>query len=74
MKGLLMGTALFLADQVEIQHKNKEKVQECVDRYFDAAKYPRKLKKKIRKRANKDYQFWTAIGEWHNNLLPLGNE
>ena len=40
---------------------NKRKIQEAVDKYWDACKYPRKKKKKMRKEAQRDYNFWVSI-------------
>lgn len=53
------------AEIEEAGEANKRKIQEAVDKYWDARKYPRKKKKKIRKEAQKDYDFWVSIGKWH---------
>ena len=49
----------------EANKANKHKIQEAVDKYWDACKYPRKKKKKIRTEALKEYEFWINIDKWY---------
>lgn len=49
----------------EANKANKRKIQEAVDKYWDACKYPRKKKKKMRKEAQKEYDFWVSIDKWY---------
>ncbi len=58
-------------DFLDIQDKNKEKIQECIDKYIGARKLPRKLKKKVKKQAERDYNFWKAIDKWHSDLFKI---
>lgn len=44
---------------------NKQKIQEAEKKYWDACKYPRKKKKKMRKEALRDYSFWVSIDKWY---------
>ena len=39
----------------------EEKAEKARQLYWDACKYPRKKKKKIRKIAKLDYQFYTSL-------------
>lgn len=59
----------ILYEQALIKEKNKEKVQQAKDKYWEACKLPRKLKKKERKIALVDYNFWLSLGEFHNNMF-----
>ena len=52
----------------DIKAKNKEKIDECYKKYFEALKYPRKKKKKLKNEALKDYNFWTALDKWHDGF------
>lgn len=61
----------FMLSQEVIAFKNEEKVQECIDKYWNAMKLPRKLKKKVRKEAKRDYSFWKSLGKYHNSLFNL---
>ena len=70
MKNVLigsLGSVLMMAiSEMEQAHEaNKQKIQEAVDKYWDACKYPRKKKKKMRKEALRDYNFWVSIDKWH---------
>ncbi len=53
------------AEMEEVNKANKRKIQEAVDKYWDACKYPRKKKKKMRKEAQRDYNFWVSIDKWY---------
>lgn len=59
--------AKILAEQALIQIHNEEKIQQAIDKYWDACKYPRKIKKRMRKEATKDYNFWMSLKEFYNN-------
>lgn len=60
-----------LAELALIQIENERKIQECIDKYWNACKYPRKIKKKMRKEANKDYKFWISLNNLHKSYLNL---
>jgi hypothetical protein len=49
----------------EANNANKRQIQEAVDNYWYAWKYPRKKKKKMRKEAQKEYSFWVSIDKWY---------
>ncbi len=51
--------------------KNAEKQQECVDKYIQAKNLPRKQKKKVRKYAQKDYNFWLNLDAWQKNTFGI---
>ena len=53
------------AEIEEANKANKSKIKEAVDKYWDACKYPRKKKKKIRMEALKEYEFWVNIDKWY---------
>jgi hypothetical protein len=53
------------AEMEEANKANKRKIQEAVDKYWDACKYPRKKKKKMRKEAQREYSFWVSIDKWY---------
>ena len=69
MSKMLNIFANLLVEQSVISLKNGEKVQECIDKYWDAVILPRKLKKKVRKQANEDYNFWCSIRDYHNAMF-----
>lgn len=47
----------FLAEQEKMNEEFKRRAELNIKEYWDACKYPRKLKKKIRKQAEEDYHF-----------------
>jgi hypothetical protein len=53
------------AELEQSNNANKRKIQEAVDKYWEACKYPRKKKKRIRKEAQKEYSFWVSIDKWY---------
>lgn len=59
----------ILAQSIDIEYENQKKIQECIDRWYAARKLPRKLKKKEKQKAEKDYNFWMAINKWHLNMF-----
>lgn len=61
----------FLNDQEIIKEKNKQKQQEAIDMWHAAKKFPRKTKKKMRKVANYDYNFWVAMGNYHDSFFSI---
>jgi len=67
MFGAYFGSMLMqVSDEMEEANKaNKRKIQEAVDKYWEACKYPRKKKKKMRKEAQRDYNFWVSIDKWY---------
>ena len=67
MFGAYFGSMLMqVSDEMEEANKaNKRKIQEAVDKYWEACKYPRKKKKKMRKEAQRDYSFWVSIDKWY---------
>jgi hypothetical protein len=67
MFGAYFGSMLMqVSDEMEKANKaNKRKIQEAVDKYWEACKYPRKKKKKMRKEAQRDYSFWVSIDKWY---------
>ena len=57
---------MYVSTEMEEANKaNKRKIQEAVYKYWDACKYPRKKKKKMRKEAQKEYDFWVSIDKWY---------
>ncbi len=64
--GLLKSMLMQVSDEMEEANKaNKRKIQEAVDKYWEACKYPRKKKKKMRKEAQREYSFWVSIDKWY---------
>jgi hypothetical protein len=57
--------SMLMEAMEEANKANKRKIQEAVDKYWDACKYPRKKKKKMRKEAQKEYSFWVSIDKWY---------
>lgn len=52
--GYFCSMLMQVIDEMEEANKaNKRKMQEAVDKYWEACKYPRKKKKKMRKEAQK---------------------
>lgn len=45
----------------DIRDLNKFMMKDCADRYWDACKYPRKKKKKLRKDAQAEYAVWRLL-------------
>jgi len=65
-KGFLNSMLMQASNEMEEANKaNKRKIQEAVDKYWGACKYPRKKKKKMRKEAQRDYSFWVNIDKWY---------
>jgi hypothetical protein len=64
--GFFKSMLMQVSDEMEEANKaNKRKIQEAVDKYWEACKYPRKKKKKMRKEAQREYSFWVSIDKWH---------
>lgn len=61
----------FLNEQSVIKEKNLEKQQDAINRWHEAKKFPRKKKKKMRKEANYDYNFWIAMGNYHDSFFSI---
>lgn len=59
----------FIQEQENIQKLNKEKLAEIKLQWQNAINLPRKSKKKIRKRCEKEYFFWHNLGKYHKNLF-----
>lgn len=55
----MIGEALMTMGIIESM--NEQKVQEAIDLYWEACKYPRKKKKAMRKKAQADYSFWKSM-------------
>ncbi|MCB1711798.1 MAG: hypothetical protein KDH96_04740 [Candidatus Riesia sp.] len=53
----------------DIRGKNKEKIEEARKLYWDACKYPRKKKKALRKKAIKDFVFFSSLEETLDNMF-----
>ena len=49
--------------------ENKQKIDAAIKRYWDAAQLPRKQKKRERKLANQDYQFWKGLQRWDEEFM-----
>ena len=48
----------------DCRDSNQEKIDAAIEKYWDACKYPRKIKKKkMRKEAQKEYNFWVSLQE-----------
>ena len=60
----LLGSVLTLTNQF----KDLD-VEQAREKYFGAASYPRKTKKRIKKEALADFNFWNSIDNWHNEFL-----
>lgn len=56
---VMLGEALITMGMMESM--NEQKVQEAIDLYWEACKYPRKKKKAMRKKAQADYSFWKSM-------------
>ena len=64
--GLFASMLMQVSKEMEEADKaNKRKIQEAVDKYWEACKYPRKKKKQMRKEAQREYSFWVSIDKWH---------
>ena len=50
----------------DCRDSNQEKIDAAIQKYWDACKYPRKTKKKMRKEAQKEYIFWVSLQETLN--------
>ena len=59
----------FVATNAIIQLENEKEINKALDKYWDACKYPRKVKKRMRKEAQKDYNFWTSLQETHKSFM-----
>lgn len=53
----------FDSQQEEMCAEFKSRANKAAEKYWDACKYPRKKKKKIRKEARVDYYFYMSISE-----------
>lgn len=47
----------FVTTQAEVQKSFEKRREEARKKYWDACKYPRKKKKRIRKEAKEEYNF-----------------
>jgi hypothetical protein len=66
LEGLFSSILMQVSNEMEGANKaNKRKIQEAVDKYWDACKYPRKKKKQMRKEAQREYSFWVSIDKWY---------
>ena len=48
----------------DLSVRNKKKQQEAIDLYNLSKQYPRKIKKQMKIKAQKDYNFWIAIDNY----------
>lgn len=69
-KSMLMQVS---AEMEEANQANKRKIQEAIDKHWEACKYPRKKKKKMRKEAQKEYSFWVSIDKWYEKEFKFLN-
>lgn len=61
-------TALF--NQMRfLREETDRKIEKVKQRYKDAAKFPRKKKKKIRKKCQSDYEFFMLMKKWDESIL-----
>lgn len=66
LRGSIGAMLIQVINEMEEANKaNKRKIQEAVDKYWEACKYPRKKKKQMRKEAQREYSFWVSIDKWH---------
>ena len=61
----------FQEDLDEMKQKNKEKQREAIDLYNLAKQMPRKKKKQMKIKAEKEYNFWKSLEIWQNSTFPL---
>lgn len=54
----------FLITMQDNNKKTQEKIDEAIKLYHLAKTYPRKKKKKLKKRALEEYNFWKSIEKW----------
>ena len=58
----------FISEQKSISKMNQAKIDAAISLWHKAKSYPRKKKKAARIKANADYSFWKAIGNWHSEF------
>jgi len=46
--------------------QTQKRIQEAIDLYVLARKYPKKKKKQLKKKALADYNFWKSVEKWDN--------
>lgn len=59
-----IGEALMIMGMMESmgeQRIGEQRIQEAIDLYWEACKYPRKKKKAMRKKAQADYSFYKSL-------------
>jgi hypothetical protein len=61
--GLLVGMLRAMVMVHDCRDSNQEKIDAAIKKYWDACKYPRKTKKKLRKEAQKEYDFYISLQE-----------
>lgn len=54
----------FLITRQDNTEKTQEKIDDAIKLYHLAKTYPRKKKKKLKKEALAEYNFWIGIREW----------
>lgn len=64
----IIGVALGYYEIAKAQEKEmskdfKNRAKQARQKYYDAAKFPRKLKKKVRKEALYEYNFYVALSK-----------
>jgi hypothetical protein len=65
---LAMGFS-FMEDLKEIEISIEERIQQAKDKYWEACKYPRKIKKRLRKQALKEYSIHCSIKQWNEETF-----
>ena len=63
--------SLIQSELTDISSRNNEKLEEITGKYKQTKNLPRKRKKKIRKKLNREYSFWYSIGEWEKEMLGV---
>lgn len=63
--------ANLIDDQLEMQEKGKQKLEEIKLLWQDAAKYSRKKKKALRIKYQREYDFHYTLNKWHSEMFSF---
>ena len=68
----LIGAALsFQEDLNDMKQKNKEKQQQAIDLYNLSKRMPRKKKKQMKIKAEREWNFWRNLEIWQDSTFSF---
>jgi len=70
-EGLMFTYHSFQEDLNDMKQKNKEKQQQAIDLYNLSKRMPRKKKKQMKIKAEREWNFWRNLEIWQDSTFSF---